>query len=80
MSNTIGNLMLLLQTHHGLCCLYLLADGLPTGFTMSEQRPEITREQVEAEMENLFLPYRGFCARKGVNTILLVVKVLSPYM
>ncbi|CAA6666182.1 unnamed protein product [Spirodela intermedia] len=35
---------------------------------MSEVSPEATREQIESEMSQLFLPYRGFCARKGIQS------------
>ncbi|CAA7402953.1 unnamed protein product [Spirodela intermedia] len=38
------------------------------GFSMSEVSPEATREQIESEMSQLFLPYRGFCARKGIQS------------
>jgi len=33
---------------------------------MAEATPEATRQQIEADTTQLFLPYRGFCARKGV--------------
>ncbi|KAK1270677.1 U-box domain-containing protein 52 [Acorus gramineus] len=37
------------------------------GFTMTEASSEASREQMDAEMQQLFLPYRGFCARKGMQ-------------
>lgn len=33
---------------------------------MTEANQEMSKEQVEAELTQLFVPYRGFCARKGV--------------
>lgn len=37
------------------------------GFAMAETTQVAAREQFEADMGQLFLPYRGFCARKGVR-------------
>ncbi|KAG0500439.1 hypothetical protein HPP92_000511 [Vanilla planifolia] len=35
--------------------------------SQTEAGQEITGEQAEAELNQLFIPYRGFCARKGVQ-------------
>ncbi|KAK1258545.1 U-box domain-containing protein 52 [Acorus gramineus] len=37
------------------------------GFTMTEASFEATREQMEAEQQHLYLPYRNFCSRKGIH-------------
>ncbi|OAY64055.1 U-box domain-containing protein 52 [Ananas comosus] len=42
------------------------------GYATVEAGPEPTKEEVEAEMTQLFLPYRGFCARKGVSIVFLM--------
>ncbi|PKA63650.1 U-box domain-containing protein 52 [Apostasia shenzhenica] len=35
--------------------------------SLTEASAEITRDQADAELNQLFLPYRGFCARKGMQ-------------
>lgn len=35
--------------------------------SQTEAGPETTRDQAESELTNLFLPYRGFSARKGLQ-------------
>ncbi|XP_020088900.1 U-box domain-containing protein 35-like isoform X1 [Ananas comosus] len=42
-------------------------NSLNNGYATVEAGPEPTKEEVEAEMTQLFLPYRGFCARKGMQ-------------
>nr|XP_019706942.2 U-box domain-containing protein 52 [Elaeis guineensis] len=37
------------------------------GFATGEATSEANREQIEAEMQQLFIPFKGFCARKGVQ-------------
>ncbi|KAI0515507.1 hypothetical protein KFK09_008172 [Dendrobium nobile] len=37
------------------------------GFAMAETTDDAAREQFEAEMNQLFQPYRGFCVKKGVQ-------------
>ncbi|MQL94239.1 hypothetical protein Taro_026890 [Colocasia esculenta] len=37
------------------------------GFSMSETSSEAAKEQLESEMTEFFLPYRGFCARKRLQ-------------
>ncbi|CAA7408807.1 unnamed protein product [Spirodela intermedia] len=41
--------------------------NISLGFSMSEVTTEAVRERLESEMNQLFLPYRGFCARKGMQ-------------
>ncbi|ONK80897.1 uncharacterized protein A4U43_C01F22960 [Asparagus officinalis] len=61
-------------------------NGLPSGFSMVEQSPEAARAQIDQEMQQLFLPYKGFCARKGmkINEVVLedsdVSKAIVDYI
>lgn len=47
------------------------------GFAMAETTQVAAREQFEADMGQLFLPYRGFCARKGVRTLRMCIKWIN---
>ncbi|CAL9202077.1 unnamed protein product [Musa hybrid cultivar] len=42
-------------------------DLLNSGLSVTEANQEMSKEQVEAELTQLFVPYRGFCARKGLQ-------------
>nr|CAD1824248.1 unnamed protein product [Ananas comosus var. bracteatus] len=62
-------------------------NALTHGFAMAETTQVAAREQFEADMGQLFLPYRGFCARKGyvqMNEVVLedvdVSKALIDYI
>ncbi|MQL94437.1 hypothetical protein Taro_027092 [Colocasia esculenta] len=41
--------------------------SLSHGFSMSDSSPDPTKEPRDSETAQLFLPYRGFCARKGMQ-------------
>ncbi|KAG9451802.1 hypothetical protein H6P81_004706 [Aristolochia fimbriata] len=49
-------------------------NAIAPGFSMSEANAEANREQIEAEMQQLYLPFRGFCARKGVSVTEVVLE------
>lgn len=49
------------------------------GFATVEATPEATKQQTEIETNQLFLPFRGFCSRKGVcNCTHKIIYTLSP--
>ncbi|XP_058086164.1 U-box domain-containing protein 52-like isoform X2 [Magnolia sinica] len=55
-------------------------------FTMGDSNPDTNRDQAENDLQQLFLPFRGFCARKGVHMREVVMddvdvsKALSEYI
>ncbi|CAL9080754.1 unnamed protein product [Musa textilis] len=44
------------------------------GLSVTEANQEMSKEQVEAELTQLFVPYRGFCARKGLQLTEVVLE------
>ncbi|KAL5999154.1 hypothetical protein ACLOJK_040604 [Asimina triloba] len=57
---------LLLNNPNHIALIHVRNKAAAQGFTMLEQNPDANREQLDAEIQQLFSPYRGFCARKGV--------------
>lgn len=53
----------LLDHNHPHSCYLHLAEGT----AVAETSTEAAREQADEEIAQLFLPYRGFFARKGVR-------------
>ncbi|XP_073006586.1 U-box domain-containing protein 52-like [Typha latifolia] len=64
----------LLVGNHSMILIHVINRvNLNHGFAMVEATNSGSREQ-EAEISQLFLPYRGFCARKGVHMIEVVME------
>lgn len=63
------NLINVISIKYFIICyiLILFADG-PSGFAVTQQSPEAAREQMVAEQQQFFLPYKSFCVRKRVQT------------
>ncbi|XP_068636217.1 U-box domain-containing protein 35-like [Aristolochia californica] len=49
-------------------------NAIAPSFSMTETNADANSEQIEAEMQQLYLPFRGFCARKGVTVTEVVLE------